>query len=50
MGRGEVMRLEKKDKERRSRNAQVTGNGKSITEMLPPNMSLEHVLWCHLWL
>lgn len=37
MGRGEVMGLERKGKERQSRNAQARGNGKSVTAMLQSN-------------
>lgn len=38
MGRGEVMGLESKSKERRSRNTQGRGNGKSVAAMLQSHM------------
>lgn len=37
MGRGELMELERKGKERRSRNAQARSNGKSVTAVLQSN-------------
>lgn len=53
MGRGEVMGLEKKGRERRSRNTQARSNG--IMENLSQQycnqtQSLEHEPWCHFWL
>lgn len=37
MGRGEVMGLRRKGKERQSRNTQVRSNGKSVTAVLQSN-------------